>query len=268
MKGVVFTILLTVMALSLLSLVLIFSNEKFVFSQEISRFGVYDRMDNEIKYIENGYRKIIGNVINISVSGNNATITENIPYDYLDFYENVDGFASFISNSSNFDVSLDNVSIKDMKMIIKPGNIVYDHIDGLGKNRLSISNTTSVMSYRLDMSISSRGSINISCDCQSGSDKLIIFVTTMNESTIRNYDIDFNEESEIDILIDNRRIDVDIGDEKGSLYMNNQNTLSMSFKIVIEINTTFPIIITLPEETINITSKDDNISRSSFLRVG
>ncbi|MFC2143499.1 hypothetical protein ACFLQN_03805 [Candidatus Aenigmatarchaeota archaeon] len=275
------------MSIILLSLVLLLISQITLENiidegESVSRFSVFDRITDEKRSIENGFKDIL--------RANNVTIVSNSTFfsikelspnpQYLNFSNATGIWKNFTENNSDFDIKI-NITEINQFLPLRMNNIKYSHPKGFGYNKTEITNASIVDRYIVFLDLSDKnGAIKATWLQESaGSDRIIMFVKTGNETMVDSKLLDFSQQSLINITIqriavaatdvENNTIYVTIGNPSDDGYLSIENVYNIYLNS--EINMSFPPQVTnavyLSEESINITSTHFNISSVVALRV-
>ena len=272
MKGVLFSIGLLVLSMTILTTSFIFLQGNIESQEEIARLSIYDRMHSEIKCIENSYSNILSMVVDVSIYDNSVSFRERLPNPNADdFKDNVDGFREFAINNSDFYLQLDMTEVKnDLPLIVEPLGIKYYHDSGFGNNRIAVINSSDIANYSLDLKIAEDGSINTVWNDVAGTDEFSINIETNTDTYSETRSLDFSASSTLEINISDatdKFINMVIGDlDIGSLEIENTDNLDLIVYTEMGVESDIPSV-TFPKETINMTAVEYKISKLGKIRV-
>ena len=275
MKGFLFGSALILLSLVVLGLSITMSAESARRNSDVLRLSVFDRIDDEIKATSNGYRDILNNFIKISIRGNNVTFSETLKdTSASNFFTFASNFKTFVETNSSFKIKIDLTGITNkLPLRVKPVNALYDHPRDFGDNRLEITNAQQITGYNITIFLNKTGAtpvewdagpvndpngmtINIKTGALSGND--LTFSGTLSRTVV----------SELVIKFPGSNMIIEIGNEDvpGRLRITNNNPITALVNTTLTINAT-NLYVAFPDQSINITAGEYNISKVDAVRV-
>ena len=155
-KGVLLTLTLVLLAITLLAFSGLLVKQRQ--SEVLTIRGSFDRVIN----LEASLQKSITDLIKehipliITISGNNITITEDLPADISGFETKFAAFEAFVE--SNIDLVKINANIGDIILNLTPAGILYSHTNGAEK--VLIQNVNLAKSYDIKITFPPSASWN------------------------------------------------------------------------------------------------------------
>ena len=264
MKGILFSIGLTMMGLIVLGAALSLAQGRTRENIDILKLSVYDRIYDESASIDNGYRSLVSNAITVTSSGNNVSFKEVLPNPYAaDFQLDSARFVLFVRQFKDFEMKI-SVDEGNLPMFVLPAGILYNHTNGFGGNTISVSNAQAVKKYDITITLPASGSFNwTSINTDPGGLEVHIrgepggydgtsFLSTSATSVFRASSggndtlLTFGPGKALDIA---------------------SNSLTAEITTSMTIDTTAPLSVVLNDESINITASEYNITRIGPVRV-
>ncbi len=238
------------------------------------RISVFDRIHDEIKATENGYREIFSSFVRVKISGNNVTFSEALPDKTApDISASLDNFRRFVEMNSSFSkVSMTGVA-NDMPLIIEPSGVTYTHPDGYGTKTVRVTNAANVTGYNITVLLNRTGATPIEWENgpyenPAGIPVSIIAGGLTGTDFAYSGTLSKTQMSTIRIMFPENDMFIQIGSssDPGRLTIDNNNNNQVAF-----VNTTVAVnsvpFVAFPALTINITAGEYNISRSANVKV-
>ena len=271
-KGILFSVSVAIIGLSLLAMVILISNSGFQEQNSISRIAVFNRMQDEVEYISRELISII-NIFNITVSvnGNTVSITEDNPFPNTDRFElSMDNWKNFTESNSGFSLNVDVTDIKDKVPLIINNQVEYTHTNGVSGVKITVENASLVANYSVFILVKANGTVSFDWDdTNPGSQNFTLTVKSNTNQNTTSKLLDFSKGNELEVNIGSNQIEISVGkgSDTGFFKMDNQDQLPITLTTNITINTTGEVKVTLPDSIINITSSLYNISRVTTVKV-
>lgn len=260
MKGVLFTMALVIFGLTLLSTALMLSQSISSGKNRITAMVVLDRMADNKAYVEQGVHDIINmSGINITASGNTATITEDLPYTRgTTFNSRLDVWKNFVQNNSEFNLTLDTQMMKKT-FAIYLNDAIYTHPEDMGGNKIDIINAANVLSYHIALFIHEDLDISeMTWTAYSGTNEFGIEIYTNTDFDSSTKLLDFTKGNMLTIDLEQGgqkhyiNIQVGKGSDPGYLRIDNEDRLNMTVATSVTMNGT-KVRVMLPGAVLNIT---------------
>lgn len=272
-KGFLFTVGLVFLALVIFGAAFILFQTNLQRERE-TRLSIYDRITNEVQYIENGFREIVLSVALIEVSDKNVTITEDLPNGKADaFKKNTRRFKMFVENKTDFALKINITEINASLPFLINGTRYY-HENGFGGNKIVIANASSVDAYDLYITTSLT---NINCNWIDREDAtggvnftVAILGVGSGPCSGTRYTLERDDTSELKINSTQANIYIRIGDDNdpGELVIDDsENSAVINVRTKMTFNKNNMLTVSLPEQSINITALEYNISKVGAIRI-
>jgi len=276
MKGFLFGSALILLGLVVLGLSVTMSAESVKRNADLLKLSVFDRLDDEIKATQNGYRELLSYFIKIKVHGNNVTFSETLKdTSASDFFTFASNFKTFVEKNSSFDIKIDLTGITNkLPLRIKPIDILYNHPLDFGDKRIEVTNVQNVVGYNITVLLNKTGATPVEWDEGPVNDFTGLRVSivtgghTGNDFTFSG-NLSRTELSKLRIKVPGEDMTVEIGDVNvpGRLRITNDNTATAAFvNTTITVNAT-NLYVGFPDQTINITAEEYNISKIDLVRI-
>lgn len=276
MKGFLFGVSLVTLSLVVLGLSITVYKTNSERNGDLVRLSVFDRLDDEFKATQNGYKIILSNFIDIIVQGNNITFAETLQdTSASDFFTFADNFKTFVEKNSSFSTSIDLSGItNDLPLWVKPVNVLYNHPKNFGKDEIDVTNTGQVIGYNITILLNRTGATPV--EWVSGPENntagLIVSIVTgglTGNDFMFSGNLSRTKHSTLKIKIPGDDMFIDIGDKDvlGMLSITNKNKNTVAFvNTTLWVNAT-NLYVTFPDQSINITASEYSISKLSTVRV-
>ena len=276
MKGFLFGSALILMSLVVLGLSITMSTESSKRNSDMLRLSIFDRIDDEIKATNNGYRDILNNFIKISIQGNNATFSETLKdTSASNFFTFANNFKTFVEKNSSFNIKMDLTGVTNkLPLRIKPVNVLYDHPLDFGDKRIEVTNAQQITGYNITIFLNKTGATPVEWEEGPANDANGLRVNIVTGGLTGN-DFSFSgtlsrtELSELRIKLPGADTIIRIGNEDvpGRLRITNDNTATaVLVNTTITVNAT-NLYVAFPDQSINITAGEYNISKVDAVRV-
>ncbi len=272
MKGMFFTLGITLMALVLLTLVVLVNHSVTESQPAVSEMVIFNRMQDEIEYTSRELISIV-NLFNITVSvdGNTVSIQEDLPFPNVGrFQTNMQDWKTFTETNSNFNLDLDVTDISNTLPLVINDQVEYRHTNGLSGNKIEVGNASLVESYSIEILVQGDGNVTFGWnEIESGDQNFTLTVKTNNQTNSTSQSLDFSKGSELDVEIGGSEINIGIGkgSDAGFLKVDNEDQLTLTLTTNITLNTAGDVKVSFPDSIINISSSQYNISRVTTARV-
>ncbi len=141
-KGMLFTLVLTILATIVLSFAIISFHNVEKSRIQMAELSSIDRLYNLDNSIQTGFSKIFHNKSGISVSINETTVTfeERLPNQNPTFNNKITSYEDYIeSNYENIEIDTSSL-INELPLVIMPHNITFSH--NIQRNRIYVKPTT------------------------------------------------------------------------------------------------------------------------------
>ncbi len=266
MKGLLFSASVTILGLSLLAFVILISNSGYQDQGAVSRFVVFNRMQDEVEYVSRELVSII-NIFNItvSVSGNTVSISEDNPFPNRNRFEILmDDWKSFTESNSDFSLIVDVDDIKSRLPLTINDQVQYTHTNGVSGNKITVENASLVANYSVFILVKAAGSVNFNWGSTNpGNQNFTLTVKTNTNQNTTSKNLDFSKGNDLEVSVGSSEIEISVGkgSDTGFFKMDNTDQLPITLITNITLNTTGEVKVTLPTGIINITSSLYNISR-------
>jgi hypothetical protein len=270
MKGIFYTLGLTMLATIFLFLVIVMFQHNSFMQKDISNIALFDNMNNEIAYIENGYKNIVNSAVNITISENIVIFEEQLPnIKATKFFEFADTFKELVENNSAFDLNINISKIQNaLPLYVYPVGVLYNHTNGFGGNSVALSNTSLVTAYEINMTASSDGTINVTWSAVSGPNALTITVSSGNETKTYSKSLDFSQQTTVTIKIGSSTDTINVGGiDFGKLTIQNNDISALVSRIKATFSTTQNMEVNFPENTVTITSQEARVTKTDAIRI-
>lgn len=275
LKGILFGSGLILLSLALLSLSFLMFKTSVQSSMDTSRMAVIDRIKDEISSVENAYSVILARYVNATARGNNISFLETLPEGASGgFFTEISRFETFARNNSDFVLEI-NMSPGTNLPLSLPRGVIYTHERGFGGNTTGVQSASSVTSYTVNVTVNRTGAPDLfwlSISEVTNGVRFSIEAKGLTGTT--RYDTRIlSKNSQSELIIDvpgttaDPRIFVGNASDPGGLKIHNNGTDALFLNITVEINATEALFVSFPQQTINITSGEYNISRTSAIRI-
>ena len=272
MKGVLFTACLTLLALVVLSASFLMHQQGMENAGVILKLAPFDRISDEFSSAESGIRGILNAAgISVSVEGNTATISEPLPNpNAYAFDSNINDWEQFIEGSSRFLLDVNMSGLNETLPICISGARYY-HYPVFGSNITRITNASGIANYSLNISVDISGSISMIWDkTEAGPNNFRIAASTDTGSASSEQNLDFSKSSRLSVSVlgpETYNITVAIGDASDPGFLSIENEYYLYTYITTGMTfSTIPLVY-FPEQSINITGSQYNISRVSPIKI-
>ena len=266
MRGVLFSVSVVILGLSLLAFVVLISNFGHQEQASASRLVVFNRMQDEVEYVSRELISIL-NIFNISVTVNGKTvsITEDNPFPNRERFEiSMDNWKTFTESNSDFSLNLDVADIKNTLPLIINDQVEYTHTNGVSGNKITVENASLVANYSVFVLVKANGTIDFDWDeVNPGNQNFTLTVKTNTNQNTTSKNLDFSKGNELKVDIGSSEIEIGIGkgSDTGFFKLDNKDQLPITIITNITLNTTGEVKVALPTGIINITSSLYNINR-------
>ena len=276
LKGILFGSGLILLSLALLSLSFLLFKTSVQSSTDISRMAVIDRIKDEISSVENGYSVILARYVNATARGNNISFLETLPEGASGgFFTEISRFETFAQNNSDFAIVLNLSSLGTNLPLSLPKGVIYTHERGFGGNVTDVQSASAVVSYIVNVTVNRTGAPDLSwLSVNEVTNGVRFSIEAKGLTGTTRYDsriLSKNAQSELIIDVPGTtadpRIFVGNASDPSGLKIHNNGTDALFLNITVGINTTEALFVSFPQQTINITSGEYNISRTSAIRI-
>ncbi len=274
-KGVLFSAGLILLSLTLLSLSFLLFTSGKESSSDTARMAVADRINDEARSIENAYSAILSRHVNVAINGNNVSFSETLPEGASDdFFTSISRFETFATNNSEFSVALNTSLLQNrLTLAVIPGGITYTHGNNFGGNETRIANASAVTSYTLNITMNRTGTINlrwITLNEDAGGVRFSVEVRGLTgTSKYASRILSRTSISELQLETGGTQPQIFIGnaDDAGMLRVVNGNDDAMFLNITLSLSGNKAVSVEFQKESINITSEEYNITRTSAISI-
>lgn len=275
LKGILFGSGLILLSLALLSVSFLMFKTSVQSSMDTSRMAVIDRIKDEISSVENAYSVILARYVNATARGNNISFLETLPEGASGgFFTEISRFETFARNNSDFVLGL-NLSPGTNLPLSLPKGVIYTHERGFGGNMTGVQSASSVTSYIVNVTVNRTGAPDLSwLSISEAANGVRFSIEAKGLTGVTRYDTRIlSKNVQSVLLIDvpgttaDPRIFVGNASDPGGLKIHNNGTDALFLNVTVEINVTEALFVSFPQQTINITSEEYNISRTSAIRI-
>ena len=128
-RGVLFTVSVLLLAISLVSLAIILSGQSAKSKRTVVGIMDIDRVSDQYSNMEGQLSKILSSRINVSSKGNEITFNESLPLP-SQLAQDLDRFAAFESEYSDLNMSMELAELENATFMIMPNGIEVAHETG------------------------------------------------------------------------------------------------------------------------------------------
>lgn len=128
-RGVLFTVSVLLLAISLVSLAIILSEQSAKSKRTVIGIMDIDRVSDQYSNMEAQLSEILSSRINVSIKGNEITLNESLPLP-AQLAQDIDRFAQFETMYSDLNMSMNLTSLKNASFMIMPNGIGVAHETG------------------------------------------------------------------------------------------------------------------------------------------
>lgn len=276
MKGFLFGSALILLSLVVLGLSITMSTESSQRNSDMLRLSVFDRVDDEIKATNNGYHDILSKFITVNIKGNNITFSETLKdTSASNFFTFASNFKTFVETNSSFKIKIDLSGVTNkLPLRIKPANVLYDHPLDFGDKRIEVTNAQQILGYNITILLNKTGATPVEWGEGPVNDSQGLKVNIISAGLTGN-DFSFSGNlsrtglSELRVKFPGADLIIQIGNENvpGRLRITNDNTaITALVNTTITVNAT-NLFVPFPDQSINITAGEYNISKVDAVRV-
>lgn len=274
MKGFLFGSVLMLLSLGALALSVVVSDSQRDF--DAAKLSVFDRVDDELKAANNGYKGILGKFVKIRAIGNNVTFSETLPdTSASDFFVFVGDFTAFVEANATFKIDVNLSSINDtLPLVIRPASAVYHHPDGFGDNILEVISASQVTGYNVTVLLNKTGSTPVEWEQGPVNDPqgMAVYIQTgglTGHDFVYSGTLSRTQLSKLKLKVPGQDMFIEIGNDtvpgRARVISDNQTTTALvNTTVTVGMNSPF---VTFPGSSINITAGEYNISRIAAVRV-
>lgn len=275
-KGFLFGSALILLSVVVLVLSITLSTQSAERNSDLSRLSVFDRIDDEVKATQNGYRELLSYFIKIKVRDNNVTFSETLKdTSGSNFFTFANNFKTFVEQNASFKIKIDLSGITSkLPLKILPAGVLYSHPLDFGSKRIEVTNAQQIVGYNITILLNKTGATPVEWEEGPVSDPQGLRVNisvgglTGNDFTFSGT-LSRTELSEIRVKFPGADLIIQIGNEDvpGRLRITNDNTdITALVNTTITVNST-NLYVAFPDQTINITAGEYNISKLDAVRV-